>query len=264
MNSKIVKAYVEGIYSEQRYLANWYPSSPIEIGDLGVLSGALWARERTVPAPLLSSGIRVGANMLMLDWGNTKDFTIETKLAGKTTPIFTSLARADAGVAYTFHRGGGVLFGATELVLHEIAETFAVRQWMLDEYADGRISPDTLVVTKLLRARTCAILMSESDQARVEMRISGDVGVAPPAFAALLAHATVTRAVGMYEHIIISDGAIPLFGGLKFSRGFLRGIQVRDALLDTPPTDLLTQSASTEFDLADEDPFEEVGPFQKT
>jgi hypothetical protein len=246
LSSEIVAAYVEGIYRQQRYLANWYPSAPIELGDKGTMSGALWARDGRVPEALLSSGARVGSKIPVLEWGNTKEFSVETKLAGEAAPAFTSLARADAGIAYTFSHGGGILFSASGLVIHEIAETFPIRKWMLEEYREGRISHDTLVVTKLIRAKTCAILMSESNHARIEMRISASAEVPMHKFAALHAQAIVTSAVGMHEHIIITGGATPLFGGLKLKRTLLRQTQVRDALIYGPSDG--------------EDPFEEIGP----
>jgi hypothetical protein len=259
LGSDIVTSYVEGIYRQQRYLANWYPSAPIQLGDKGILAGALWVREGSVPTGLLSAGSRLGGRIPVLEWGNTREFVVQTKAAGEVSPVFTSLAQADAGISYTFHHGGGILFSATELVIREISETFAVRKWMLDEYREGRISHDTLVVTKLLRAETCVILMSQSDDARIEMRVSASTGLPAVKFAALHAHATITSAVGMHEHIIITGGAIPLFGGLKLKRTFLRQAHVRDALLYTPSSSQGTPAALADS-YSDDDPFEEVGP----
>lgn len=253
-------SYVEGIHQHQRYLATWYPSTAVDLGDQGVLSGSLWVREGPVPAALLESGVRTGTVMPTLDWSNTKAFTIETKAAGKAAPGFTSVARADAGLAYTFHEGGGVVFSATGVVVHELVENFAVRQWMLDEHRAGRLAPDTLVVTKLVRVTSAVILMAEADQARVELRLDGAVGPSTRPVAGLRGEATVTSAVGMHERLVLGKGATPLFGGLRLKRSVLGRGSVMDSMLGEPSSSLDDPLGLPVLAADDDDPFEEVGP----
>lgn len=260
MISDIALSYVEGIHQHQKYLATWYPSMPIDLGDRGILSGSLWVREGPVPAALLDSGIRTGSVMPTLDWSNTKEFSVETKAAGKAAPGFTGVGRAEAGVAYTFQRGGGVLFSAVGVVVHELVENFAVRQWMLDEYRAGRLAPDTLVVTKLVRVTSAVILMAEADQARVELRLNVGVGPTPHSVAGLRGEAHVASAVGMHERLVLGEGAAPLFGGLRLKRNVLRAASVGDSMLGDPSAAAGDQAGLSVFDFDDDDPFEEVGP----
>lgn len=218
----IARMYTEGLYDRHKYLATWLPGAPVRLGDRGILAGRLWAREGTIPGELLAAGVRDGPTMPLLEWQNTTNFTFETKLAGHLAPTFTSLAEADSGLAYTFDRGGGVLFKANDITVHEIDDSFAIRHWMLTEHRAGRLPENTLVVTRVLRARVCMILVSESHGARVEMRTSAKVGERSQDMVALHGDTVVTRATGMYTSVVLSQNSTPLFGGLGYAAGFYK------------------------------------------
>ena len=257
MTNDIARSYTDGLYARHKYLATWLPGTPVRIGDRGTIARHLWAREGAIPEYLLVSGTRTGTVMPLIEWQSTARFALETKIAGQLAPAFSSLAEADSGFAYTFERGGGILFRATDVIINEISETFAVREWMLEQYQRGQLPVDTLVVTRVLQASSCVILISESNKARVEMRTSAAAAIAGQELANLYAEGVITHSTGMYASLVLSEGATPLFGGLRIRRNLLRHSRVDDLLLsrdNEAPGDKRYESSATE-----DDPFEQVG-----
>ncbi|KUL44079.1 hypothetical protein [Streptomyces regalis] len=248
--------YSEGLYQQYKYLATWLPNTNVKLGDIGLLKGALWARSGEIPPSASKLTVRQGARIPSLEWQNTNKFVMETKAAGELAPGFTALAMMDGGIAYRFDKAGAIIFRAEDIVAEEVADTARIRRWMLNEHRAGRLDPGSVAVTRVLRAKSFIVLITNSDGARVEMRTAATVGPASNTAAAVRGRLEIARATGMFVHLVVENG-VPLFGGLRLRKSLLRKPRVDDVLLDADVDDATAQVATE--GLHDDDPFELIG-----
>jgi hypothetical protein len=229
MARDISALYSDGVFERFGYLATWFPGAAVRLGDRGQLSGRLWSRDGSVPRPLLASGTRKGDRVDSFEWVSGKEISVEAKAAGELVADLAGVEQASAGIAIAFAKRGGTVFRATGLVIQEVEDTAPIRKWMMDEGVAGRLPPETLVVTRVVRASSCAVFVGGQADARVEMRLGVPVDVGVP-LASLDAGAVVARSSGMAACLSMVGGSTPLFGGLLLRDGPWRGLRVEDVL----------------------------------
>lgn len=250
----IAHLYSEGLYRTHKHLATWLPGAPIQLGDVGRMKKFLWGRETALPDGVWDKKIRSGGRISSLDWQSTNKFTIDTKVAGQADPSFTGLAKADGGIAYTFTEGDAVIFHADDIETEEVADNAPIRRWMLNEHRAGRLDLDTVVITRVRKAKSCVVLITESDGARVELKASAAVTTGERTNGKLSGNLEIVRATGMFLHLVVQD-CVPLFGGIRLRKRLFGQPHIHDILLGD-------QSADPDADMPvrdDDDPFELVG-----
>lgn len=117
--------------------------------------------------------------------------------------------------------------------MDELDNTFELNEWLLDQWRIGKLTIDTLVVTRVLRAQSCVVLISDSKNAKVELQLSaggerqenGTFGLRAAA------ETTIARATGMYANYVINEISTPLFGGIRLRKSFIAGAEAKDILL---------------------------------
>jgi hypothetical protein len=252
MSSSVAQLYTDGLYTKYRFLGTWLPNAGVRLGDIGQLNRHLWAREGSLPPDSWDGRVRQGAKSPLLEWQNTDKYKIETKAAGQADPSFTGLATVDGGIAYTFDKGNAIIFHAEDLTETEVADTAPIRRWMLNEHRAGRLEPDTVAVTKVYRAKSLLVLITQSDGARVEMKTSAAIAAGSRAMARLSGDLDIVRTTGMFLQIIVHD-ATPLFGGIRLRKRPWSAASARDLLLSSE------RGVEEPPPLDDDDPFEVIG-----
>lgn len=222
--------YTREAFKQTKHLAAWLPGSRVLLGDIGHLHRSLWSRSDTLP-PSLAVRVRTGATMPNLDWQVSSGVKVHTKAAGEFDPLLPGVPAADAGIGYSFSRRGGTVFQARECIVEEIENLAAVKDWMLAEARAARLTDHTLVVTRLVRTRACAILVAEKADSAVEISVSGDVPITAGQLADVAADARVTRSRGMTTQLLTANGATPLFGGLVLRSPAFSGLRIADLML---------------------------------
>lgn len=222
--------YTREAYKQTKHLATWFPGSRVALGDIGHLHRSLWSRSDTLPSSLTVRA-RTGATMPNLDWQVSSGVNVHTKVAGQFDPLLPGVPPAEAGIGYSFSRRGGTVFQARECIVEEIEDLAAVKQWMLTEARAARLTDHTLVVTRLIRTRACAILAADQANSSVEISVSGGGPIAAGQLADVAAEARVTRSRGMTTQLLTANGATPLFGGLVVRSPTFSALRIADLML---------------------------------
>lgn len=223
---KIAKRYTDEIRSKHNYLATWYPSIKLSLGDIGTFND-----ERIfVPiGEIARQGVQItpvpSPASTDFSYHSAHDFDYHVKLVGKSDLLAPHIPLHAAGIGIRFHGEGAMFFQLGDVTHERIGDQIALARKMLALANNQEWDKDWLVVTEVMRARKFVILVSESADGSAELTAEADVSAL--GLSALTAEGTVSL---KHSHAlntqIISTAArelTPLFRAVRVKRRWFVG-----------------------------------------
>jgi hypothetical protein len=250
------KSYVQGIWQRFSYLATWLPNTRLQLGDIGVQEGEEFRRVTSLADLGVTFKVRSGADRVDFTYTSQSGVTIRTNAKGEVG-VGTALPGAQAGISIEFGEAGAFLFQAMGCSVDEIEDKAAVGRAAIALFQQGQWQPQWRLVDTLVKADSATIVVSNSQNAALELSAKVPVTVADLANAE--AGLAVNAQRGDVIRFIAARGLSPLF---KLSR-------VKQSLLQRwfgggGPITFGGPKAGVERDeeaaAPPENPLEEVGP----
>jgi hypothetical protein len=248
--SKLWSLYTSQIHQQLRYRGTWLPSSPIELGTVGVMrDGVLDPMTSLVHLEIPYETRFDPAPDGSLDFRSAGAVGVTVKAAGSANQAFSALAGADAGMLISFSRRGGVYLQMRGITIERVEDKHALSVDLLDAVfaAEDRLrwKRDWVVVTDVVRAEVATVIVSQDASGQLELKAQGQIGTGGLVDAG--AAFSVVREQGVGVCLLASADLMPLYNGLRVKRNFW-------TLYDE------IRPASEAFDEDAEDVFEDLDP----
>ncbi|MGW0750829.1 hypothetical protein [Streptomyces sp. NPDC002587] len=236
--SSIPDRYTRELHKRYGYLACWLPSTPLALGDVGLISQHRFRKVTTLDELGIPFTKDAEGKAADLDYSSADcvAVTAGTRVDDPAADVMTNLS-------ITFDRRGATLFQASGCVQETIGNLLALRDALRERFAAKTWRTEYVVVTEVVRTGPTAILVSEQHGARINLRVrAGGLG-GPLAVAGALGAYSVTANSGIAASVLAPDGATPLF----------QAVQLRKRLVGPP--ELVFRSDEDEDEEEDEEEY---------
>jgi hypothetical protein len=203
------------------YLATWLPNLMLEIGTIGEMKDQIFEPVSSLKQHGISYQISKDKSPADLDYTSTDAVSIKTNSTGNTT----SAAAAPLGgrISVSFKRANAVAFQARSCTISRVADLQALADEILARYGRGEWKREHVVVTDLVTADAATILISNGQDARIDLGVKTLAPDRALSLASADASATVSYAAGIGTRIVAAKGLTPLFKAAGIKRRLIRG-----------------------------------------
>jgi hypothetical protein len=172
-------AYLKAVHDETKFYGTWLPGMRIEVGEVGRIDDDGVYRRAT---DLKQVGIEVETETFPYqDVDFATEGSVEVSGSGDAglKGAVSVLVNAKGAFTIAFSSEDAVALVLRDIEVERVKDEERLRRDMLAAWRDTprRLETDHVVITKVFRAPTGAIAMSQSSSARVELAAS--VGIAP-------------------------------------------------------------------------------------
>jgi hypothetical protein len=202
----------------QRLWANWLPTSPVELGDIGILEDSVF-----VPLANISRfGIEIGKPQQgTIDahqaFNSSNDVTV--KLEAKGQAGIGSVTAANATLSITFGSQHAAFFNAAGCSYFMIADKLGLAAAVMKLYDAGQWNREWVVVTDVVPSKETTVVISGAANASIVLE--ADASVPNINVAQLGLNLSVASSSNVGYEIVGSSGLTPLFGLSKVKSRFL-------------------------------------------
>jgi hypothetical protein len=172
VNTKsILNAYWNEVRAGFSRLPVWFPGTPMDLGDVGVLDPGGWTKLMTLRD--------LGASYTIEEVGATSDIEYASEggveiLAG-TGQVGVQLTQGQAAghtyLTYKFHRAGSFVWRASGVATRRITDLAAVQERVLGLYAAGQWQRQWILVTEVTVGGPVLILVAAEKDTEVEVGV---------------------------------------------------------------------------------------------
>ncbi|MEA2372635.1 MAG: hypothetical protein QOH12_3029 [Solirubrobacteraceae bacterium] len=214
--------YTEEVHHELGKLGTWLPSARVRLGDVGVMQGREFERNSTLAD--LDVAFMPAADDISSTFGFVSDGAVEVIASAKAEAgVFGGTGTATGiSAQMSFTRANAVFFRVEGAVVHRIDDLDAVKEAVLALDSRGKWRREWLVVTQVVVAQRCLVMVSGSEGARAEVAVR--VGVLPSA--AEIASGGAQVAGGIRQGMAFDDDIVgectPLYQAFRVARGVVR------------------------------------------
>ncbi len=205
--------YTNDIHNELKaWYAMWPPTDRIQIGDYGILDGN-WFRKK-VGNITKDFGVPVVPSEL----SSTSDQELKI---GKSVEVKSiakgSAENAKASLSINFSNGSGVFFKAANCINQSIDNYKEIGDNLLNLSSEKKWNNNFVVVTEVMSAGATTIIISESNQASIEIQANSD---SVPSIDLVNANldVSIVSSKNIAYNLFMKDGLIPLIGLSKIQK----------------------------------------------
>ena len=221
----ISKQYAREMNEKFGYFATWLPNVRLKLGDIGIIREQVFEPVSSLEQLGIAFALDRDRQAADLDYTSSDAVSIEAKASATAHDPAATPATADGSISISFSRAEAVVFQASGCVTSRIADVKSLGEEILSRYHRDAWDPDHVVVTDLITAAGGTILISNGQNAHIDLALRGGVGSAMAKLAEANANVTVTRAVGIGTRIVAAAGLTPLFKVAGVKRRIFRSDQ---------------------------------------
>lgn len=155
------------------YHAAWFPDTPHAIGAYGRMQDDVFISYGNVADLGVKYDIDHDTIPSALEINSTKGVGITTKLQGETNASLPHVPQASAGLGIEFKSEGAFVITADEVFEDRIANPGALEAQLRQLRKEGKWDSAYRIVTGILRMPVAKIIISQADNARVELSLAG-------------------------------------------------------------------------------------------
>lgn len=218
--AKVSDNYVKLLYQRYKHFAAWLPNAKIQLGDVGVVEGKYFKRLTTLNSLGIHFSTREGETPLVFNDDLTAGLNMQTKAAGEVAAGL-AIPLASAGISVDFECEGAFLFHAAECYIDEIEDKATVKEGLIA--LGQKLDPNWSVVDTVVRAGCTTILLSNSQNAKLELKAKTAIEASNLAKPDL--GLEVVSKKGDVTHFLAEHGLTPLFRLSRFHRSWVEWLQ---------------------------------------
>ncbi|GAB6010190.1 hypothetical protein [Dysgonomonas reticulitermitis] len=194
------------------YYAVWEPGEPIKLGDIGTLSNNVFKRiDNVMNEPFsLTFETRLDDKFdAKKSFVSQSNVSWKSNLNGKVDEMGSILKDLEAGIVIEFGNKNSTVFEALNISYHSIENQISLQDAVLDFYRKGIWRKDWVIVTGKSVADSATILISNSSNANIEIKASGNVGAGDISIADASLGLSRVSARGLGYQLIAEQGISP-------------------------------------------------------
>ncbi len=208
--TELVELYSKGIKRKlKNYWAAWLPGTRYAVGDFGTLNGYLFEKAGTLAEFGIEFHAEPDSDPSPLDISSESGVSVVFKAAGEAHPAFAHVAKGQAGAKITFGSSGAFVLQAPAIFESEIGDQLNLRGQVVNAYVKGTWEKEWLVITRLVKAPSATVLISNSSNASLELEAK--VKLSEGALGSANAGVTIKHQQGDTIKMIAGTNVTPLF-----------------------------------------------------
>jgi hypothetical protein len=221
--------YLDHMHKRSGFRAIWDPGRTMELGYVGKLDGH---GSFTVYTTLEDEGIPIkknpGSSLIDEDYSSEEGIDISAKLAGEAPILGSTLTAAEAGFNIQFTKRDGVVFKTVGQSTEEIINMAEIEKAVLDKYATKNWEKDWFIITKLVRAQSGTIIISNSSKCTLDLKAKTDVGAGQIKLTDASLGLSLSKESGSSMKFIARAGITPLYSLMGVSHPMFFRAQFKD------------------------------------
>ena len=213
-----VRRYTDEIHGQFSYWATWFPSSRIQLGDLGPVQNRVFSPQTSLEDLGVSFETTQRAKILNLQHAtqNGVQITFQSAAANQT---ISQIPQGKAGVELAFAAAGGIVFVVKDGRERRIRNLDAVAQKLLELIQRGDVAREYAVVTHVIDAAAATVLISSSSDAKFVASADMDLKAGLLDLANAGMGFSRVSSKNMETELVADQGATPLFKLAGFKKG---------------------------------------------
>ena len=212
---KTSKKYTRELKEQFGYLATWLPSTPIALGDIGVLRKNQFTKISNLSDFGIKFDIEPDETKSDIEHSSKGAVSITTKASGTVAPQGSALGEVDAGITVEFTKENAILFKANGTTSPSIKNQIALGNKIIELYKEGKWDKDWAIITEKVDSESATILISSSSNGKIELKAKGEVEAAKLDIADAELGFGLTFSKDLSTKIIAEESLTPLFKASK-------------------------------------------------
>lgn len=184
------------------------PTTLLSLGDIGIFEGGSFRRLHDL------STLEAGVEYHLSQDGPVQDYFFQS------SPDIRIQYHAER-IVIEFDGPQGLVFQACKARIDSIAQEQALSELILALYRKAEWDADWCLVTEVMIAESCTLLVSGIGPARIELRVNADLGGRIPALTDTEAHFSIAAQENMNTVLLAQPHLTPLFRTRKVHAPFL-------------------------------------------
>lgn len=254
---KTHKKYAREIKQQFGYLATWLPSTPLALGDVGILKNNLFTKISNLSNFDIKFDIVSDESISDIEHSSKGSVSITTKASGAITPEGSSLGKIDAGIIVEFSKENAILFKAIGTTSPSIKDQISLGEKIIALYKEDKWDKDWVVITEKVDASSATILISSSANSKIELKAKGEVNASALDIADASLGFEAIFSKDLSTIIVAKQSLTPLFKASKVKSNIFTGpifkLNKIDAIDLMTPEKAKSDEASLFFGEADYD-----------
>ena len=212
------KIYVEELHRSLGYLAAWFPTQELRLGDIVMAGDSGLVPVGSLKDHGLSFTNRVAHSQAVYEYASSGAVSVSAKFAGQLLPG-SALANGEAGLLVKFNRENAILFEASGCTGKMIADVASLGRAIEKLYAANAWERSWLVVTEIVSAAAATVIISGSRTAQADLKANGSIKQGSTKLSDVEAKFEAKNTVDIGFKIIASSSLTPLYraAGVKLT-----------------------------------------------
>lgn len=219
---KTERKYIKELKRQFGYHATWLPGTKIELGDIGTMVKGTFVKISNLEDKGISFEIEYDTTKTNLDHASKGSVSISSKASGSIPSAGSVLKEGEAGITVNFNREKSILFKAKGTLSHSIKDQIKLGKDIIKLYEAGDWNINLVVVTEVVVADSATILISNSSNAKIELKAKAELNVSSVGITSADLDINPAFSHGLSTEIIASSGITPLFRARKVKAGWFR------------------------------------------
>src|SRR5215813_392634 len=173
---RLPNIYTKEIYKRFRYLANWLPNSPLEVGDIGVLRQDHFEYVTTLSSLGIVYELRFSEQSIDLTYTSDGCVEINFDVQGESDSSLQVVNGVTALVRVSFSKENSTLFAARGCRSVQVTDINELGSKIIEVQEREEWMRNWCVVTETLIAESATVILSKSRTAELEMASEGQIG----------------------------------------------------------------------------------------
>jgi hypothetical protein len=228
------KRYLVEIESNLRYSANWLPSDPLNLGDVGYIEDGRFKRITSLTKMGISYEQILGKPLSQIRYSSSEGVVVQGKAAGKSPITGSALTKQEAGIEIFFKKGASVFFEAQGGIREMMGELNVLGSEILKLFHAAKWEKDFVVITEIYRTNNTTIIIGTGEEAKVVLTSSADIPAGPLELASLDAKLSVKHHSQVSFQAYAENEIASLYRYNKIQNKGLFGMQGHTFALDDP------------------------------
>lgn len=206
--------YAKNIFEKFGYIANWFPNSKINLGDIGVMDGYNFKQISSLDESKLNFTIRDSEKSVDFSYSFQAELTSEFNAK---VEVLNSIEAG--GLKINFTNSGSFVFEATNCVVTQIENKLTLGEEIKKLYKNNNWQLEWVIIDTIITSGSSTILISNSNNSELELSASANIPKISLTDAGI--GLKIKSQKGELTKFIAAQGLSPLFKTSKVKSSFL-------------------------------------------
>lgn len=245
-----ISFYLKSLYKKTHgYRPTWLPSTPVQIGDIGILENNVFVKESTLKECGIFFEVLTSESDATIDFSSERGITLTTKFEGQVDPKAINLGKVDAGFIIEFSHDNGFVFRLNGSRTSVISNLGLVKKEVLHRFREERWDKNLVIINELIEAKSATILISGQAGNKVELKAQSNLNVAAMDIADASLNLRLESGRALAATILAQEGITPLYRAIGIKQPLFSEPVVGGRNLETNPQELEDNSEISEIEI---------------